>query len=293
ERAGALHGDAARIGLAVLGVVDLPVPFVGRAARLHAEHDLNADEWPVAQVRVGIVLVSLRSARRRIVRLLHASNRPPEVAATARDADGGGAVLGEPGAARIGGKRAGKRAAKHDCRDRAASKGHRRSFGCSAAEQRPFPSTPRAMNRSTGGKIWRAAMPLLQSRLAVARSHANAPRRAACGRMKSSFCPWLSPSQARRLSTRHRLLARSKFHCVLNGLTPIAKTVLAVRLEFDSSYPLKHPSNFLPIVRRARPGGRGLVRVKSAVDERTRGREAEMARFDISNCDQAALGAAA
>src|SRR5262249_60352943 len=34
ERAGALQGDAARIGLAVLGVVDLPVPFVGRAARL-------------------------------------------------------------------------------------------------------------------------------------------------------------------------------------------------------------------------------------------------------------------
>src|SRR5262249_59388722 len=74
ERAGALQGDAARIGLAVLGVVDLPVPFVGRAARLHAEHDLNADERPVAQARIGIVLVGLRSAGRGIVRLVGGAN---------------------------------------------------------------------------------------------------------------------------------------------------------------------------------------------------------------------------
>src|SRR5262249_33795927 len=91
----------------------------------------------------------------------------------------------------------------------------------------------------------------------------------ACG-WKSSFCPWLSPSQARGLATRHRLLARSKFHCILNALTPLARAVSAIRLRFDSSYPLKHRSNFLPIVRCARPGGRGWVRVKSAIDERTR-----------------------
>src|SRR3954468_18887015 len=47
QRVAARECQIARIGLAVLGVVDLSAPLVG-AGRLHAEHDLHADQRTAA-----------------------------------------------------------------------------------------------------------------------------------------------------------------------------------------------------------------------------------------------------
>src|SRR5262249_17982783 len=55
QRIAAREGEITRIGLAVLGVVHLAGPFAG-AGRLHAEHDLHADQRPAALARIGIVL---------------------------------------------------------------------------------------------------------------------------------------------------------------------------------------------------------------------------------------------
>src|SRR6185503_10433137 len=64
-----LQRHRSRIGLAVLGIVDLSLPLIG-ARRLHPEHDLDADQRPAALGRIGIVLVGLRLAGRRVDRLL-------------------------------------------------------------------------------------------------------------------------------------------------------------------------------------------------------------------------------
>ena len=105
QRVAAREGEIARIGLAVLGIVDLPRPFVG-AGRLHAEHDLHADQRPAALRRIGIVLVGLRLAGVRIVRLLQPDDGAAQRAAAIRDADARVAALGQPDAGRIGRERA-------------------------------------------------------------------------------------------------------------------------------------------------------------------------------------------
>src|SRR5262249_31748975 len=103
EAGGALQRDAARVGLAVLGVVDLTVPLVG-AGRLHAEHDLHADHRPAALGGVGIVLVGLRASGRRIVGLLERDDRAAQLGTAIGDAHGGLATLGVPVAERVRGE---------------------------------------------------------------------------------------------------------------------------------------------------------------------------------------------
>ena len=80
------HGERARIGLAVLGVVDLAVPFVGRAAWFHAENDLHAEQRPVALRRVGIFVIGLRPSVR-VVWLLEPDQRAAQRAPAFADAD--------------------------------------------------------------------------------------------------------------------------------------------------------------------------------------------------------------
>src|SRR6185295_15803584 len=99
QRIPARISEIARIGLAVLGIVDLPGPFAG-AGRLHAEHDLHAEQRPAALGCVGIVLVGLRFARVRIVRLLQPHDRSAQCAAAIGNADARRAGLGEPHAVR-------------------------------------------------------------------------------------------------------------------------------------------------------------------------------------------------
>src|SRR5690348_6023958 len=69
QRVPAGPGEIARIGLAVLGGVDLTAPFAV-AGGLHAEHDLHADQRTGALAGIRVVLVGLRLAGLRIVRLL-------------------------------------------------------------------------------------------------------------------------------------------------------------------------------------------------------------------------------
>src|SRR2546425_6756387 len=57
ERGRARQRDAAAIGLAVVGVVDVPRPRVGRAVRLHVEDDLDTHERTGAEGLVDVVLV--------------------------------------------------------------------------------------------------------------------------------------------------------------------------------------------------------------------------------------------
>src|SRR5690349_17721960 len=87
EISGALQGDAAAVGLAVLGIVDLPVPLIGRAAWLHAEYDLNANDRPVALAGVRIVLVGLGTPSRGVIGILQGNDRSAELGTATRDAD--------------------------------------------------------------------------------------------------------------------------------------------------------------------------------------------------------------
>jgi uncharacterized protein len=67
--------------------------------------------------------------------------------------------------------------------------------------------------------------------------------------------------------------------------------ILALAFRLDSSRNLKRHSNFLPIIRVL--GREWLSLASREVRELTNAqepREADMARFEMSNCDQAALG---
>src|SRR5437879_2580864 len=96
ERARAGERDRARVGLAVLGVVDLPVPFVGRAARLHVEDDLHADHRAAALGRVRVVGVGLRPLGLRVDRLLQADDGAAQRRTAFRDGHLRLGVLGQP-----------------------------------------------------------------------------------------------------------------------------------------------------------------------------------------------------
>lgn len=127
------HGERTAIGLAVPGIVDFASPLAGRAARLHAQHDLDADQRPALLAWIGIELVGPRSAGRRIVRFLEPHQRAADRSAAIDHADLALLVPGVPRADGIGGKcrrdrhRARRRdgqKAKHGCRLACGSHGH-------------------------------------------------------------------------------------------------------------------------------------------------------------------------
>src|ERR1044072_6269766 len=105
QRVAAREHEIAGIGLAVLGIVHLSGPFVF-AGRLHAEHDLHADQRTAALGGVGVILVGLRLLGVGIGRLLQPDDRPAQSAAAIGDADARRAGLRQPYAARIGRERA-------------------------------------------------------------------------------------------------------------------------------------------------------------------------------------------
>src|SRR5262245_61329306 len=65
----------------------------------------------------------------------------------------------------------------------------------------------------------------------------------------------------------------------------------SVRFRFDSEHCLKRDSNFLPIFDALGRGRSSGTRVMFASDKRAWTGEASMARFEINDCAQAALGA--
>jgi hypothetical protein len=98
---GAGHGERAGIGVAVLGVVNLPVPFFRRAARLHIEHDGNAEQRAALLARIAIVLVELRFVGFGIQRLLDPNQIAAERPAAIDDVDLTFLIFRQPRAERV------------------------------------------------------------------------------------------------------------------------------------------------------------------------------------------------
>src|SRR5262245_3689830 len=146
HRIRALLGQIAAENLAFLRAVHLPRPLVG-AVRLHAQHDRNADDRPAAVGGIDIVLVGLRLAGLRIVRLPEPDDAAAQGAAAVGDSDARLAALGEPGADRIG--RCGFAEAEHGKRnDGGAQDGHGRAPHLVTLWSEPIlPSLRRSDNR--------------------------------------------------------------------------------------------------------------------------------------------------
>lgn len=97
--------DRTTVSVAIFGVVDLAFPLVGGRVRLHVDDDLDADQWPHAFCRVGIVFVCLRLACVRIVRFLQGDDLSTQSAAAVDDGDRGPAVFRQPVSVQITGPR--------------------------------------------------------------------------------------------------------------------------------------------------------------------------------------------
>src|SRR5436189_4150153 len=69
QRIRARHRDVARIGAAVVGIVDLARPFAG-TGRVHAAEQWQPDDPAFGQRRIGVLVVDLRLAGSGIDRLL-------------------------------------------------------------------------------------------------------------------------------------------------------------------------------------------------------------------------------
>src|SRR4051812_23631997 len=102
ERIRARHRNVARIGRAVVGVVDLARPLAG-TARMHAAEQGKADHRTLLQRRIGILVVDLRLAGGRIDRLAQTDDDAANAAAAFADPYPCIAGLGGPGPARIAG----------------------------------------------------------------------------------------------------------------------------------------------------------------------------------------------
>src|SRR5581483_7381300 len=92
------HG--ARIGLAVIGIVDSPGPPVG-SGRAHPDEQRDADDPAVAQRRIFVLVIDLRLAGRAVDRLAQPHHGAAKAAAAAADADLGIAGLGQPDTADV------------------------------------------------------------------------------------------------------------------------------------------------------------------------------------------------
>src|SRR5258705_8799142 len=102
QRIRACHRDAARIGAAVIGIIDLARPFAGRY-RLHPAEQRQADHRPLLQGRIGILVIDLGLAGGRIDRLLEAHDHAADTATAFADFHPRVAGLGLPDAGRLAG----------------------------------------------------------------------------------------------------------------------------------------------------------------------------------------------
>ncbi len=100
---GSHRRDAAFICFAVVGIIDVPGPFIVRSGRPHIAKESNADDRPIDQCGVWIVLVRLRLAGFRVDWIGERRDGSTIGGAAPADTNLGIAGLGQPQSAGIRG----------------------------------------------------------------------------------------------------------------------------------------------------------------------------------------------